>query len=279
MASISFSALFIFVILEITLLWSIGSSQKIGFTSIDCGSDSVSVYTDNDNIEWLSDSNLMFEGTSVVLPDTGNGPVLRTMRLFNGSQSKYCYSLSNSAVKAGAFFFVRASIFPGINPPYMPKDPDGYFRFKLIIDADQWTDVKIAYGDDTLWTSDAYVRAKRSEIDVCFARITSDGDAPFISALELRPLPNTLTSTLVMNETNRFLVCLEHSSYGVPQSGPSYVRFPDDNLDRYWLSHKASNSNLISTQKSINMSTNSSDQNPEKILQSSFTGSQYLGLN
>ncbi|KAH7365308.1 hypothetical protein KP509_18G020000 [Ceratopteris richardii] len=283
MASVSSSALFLSVILQISLLWSIGSSQKTGFTSIDCGSDYASVYTDEDNIQWLSDGNLMSEGTSIALPDTGNGPVLSTMRLFNGSQSKYCYSLSNSAVKAEAFFLVRASIFPGTNLPYTPKNPDGYFRFKMIIDADQWKDVEIPYGDETWWTFDAYVRAKRSEIDVCFARITPDGDAPFISALALRPLPSTLTSTIVMNGTNRFLVCLGHSSYGVPQSGPSYISYPDDTLDRYWISHKAPDSSLNSTQKTINMSTDSIDQIPEKILQTTFTGfrsfiSSWVGL-
>ncbi|KAH7365286.1 hypothetical protein KP509_18G018800 [Ceratopteris richardii] len=271
MVSSSSSAFFLSVILQISLLWSIGRSQKTGFTSIDCGSDYASFYTDEDNIQWLSDGNLMSEGTSVVLSDTDNGPVLSTMRLFNGSQSKYCYSLSNSAVKAEAFFLVRASIYPGINPPYTPKNPDGYFRFRMIIDADQWRDVKITYGDGTWWTFNAYVRAKRSEIDVCFARITPDGDAPFISALELRPLPNTLTTTILMNGTNQFLNCLGHANFGVPQSGPSYIRFPDDTLDRYWTSHEVPDSSLNATQKTINMSTDSIDQIPEKILQTTFT--------
>ncbi|KAH6558883.1 hypothetical protein KP509_1Z040400 [Ceratopteris richardii] len=270
MASVPFSALFLSVILQTAILWSIGSSQTTGFTSIDCGSDSVSLYTDGNGIQWVSDNNLISEGTSIVLPDTSNGHVLSTMRLFNGSQSKYCYSLSNSAVKAEAFFLVRAWIYPGVNPPYTPRNADGYFRFKMIIDADQWWDVKISYGRGWWWMYEAYVRAKRSEIDVCFARTTPDGDAPFISALELRPLPDTLTSTTVMNGTNRSLACIGHSNYGVPQSGPSYVRFPDDTLDRFWTCYKAPDSDLTSTQETIVMSAASIDQIPEKIFQTSF---------
>ncbi|KAH7365323.1 hypothetical protein KP509_18G020800 [Ceratopteris richardii] len=278
MASVSFSALFLSVILQTALLCSIGSSQTTGFTSIDCGSDSVSNYIDENGIQWLSDSNLMSEGTSVVLSDTNISRVVSTMRLFNGSQSKYCYNLSNSAVRTDDFLLVRATIFPGVNPPYSPRNPDGYFRFTMIIDADQWWDVKVRSGDDTRLTYDAYVRAKRSHIDVCFARITPNGDAPFISALELRPLPNTLTSTTIMNLTDRFLVCLEHANVGVPQSGPSYVRFPDDTLDRYWTSYKAPDSNLSSTQETIKMSTDS-EKLPEKILQNSLTGSPGLTLS
>ncbi|KAH7365317.1 hypothetical protein KP509_18G020600 [Ceratopteris richardii] len=273
MTLVSFSALFLSVILQTALLWSIGSSQTTGFTSIDCGSASASVYTDEDGIQWSSDSKLMSEGTSVVLSDTNVPHVLSTMRLFNGSQSKYCYNLSNSDLKAEDFFLVRATMFPGIDPPYSPRNPDGSFRFRMILDADQWWDAKVRYEDSTTWTYDAYVRAKRSNIDVCFARISPDGDAPFISALELRPLPKTLTSTTFMNALDVFLVCLGHANVGVPQSGPSYVRFPDDTLDRYWTSYKAPDSNLNSTQETINLSTDSLDQIPEKILQDSLTGS------
>ncbi|KAH7365306.1 hypothetical protein KP509_18G019800 [Ceratopteris richardii] len=274
MASIPFSALFLSIILQMALLWSIGSSQKTGFTSIDCGSDS-----DYTEIQWVPDNKLMSEGTSVVLPDTSIDLVLSTMRLFNGSQSKYCYSLSNSAVTAGAFFLVRASIYPGKNPPYTPKNPDGYFHFRMLIDADMWGDVKILSGDGIWWAYDAYVRAKHSKIDVCFARITPDGDAPFVSGLTLRPLPDTLTSTALMTEKNCFLVCLGHKNYGVPLSGPSWIRFPNDTLDRYWISHEVPDSKLTSTQEAIDRTADSLDQLPERIFQTSLTGSRDFTLN
>ncbi|KAH7365300.1 hypothetical protein KP509_18G019600 [Ceratopteris richardii] len=219
----------------------------------------------------------MSEGTSVVLPDTSIDLVLSTMRLFNGSQSKYCYSLSNSAVTAGAFFLVRAAIPPGKNIPYTPKNPDGYFRFEMIIDGDRWQEVRIASGDDQLYAYDAYVRAKGSKIDVCFARSTPDGDAPFVSGLTLRPLPDTLTSTVLMNEKNCFLVCLGHINYGVPLS---WIRFPNDTLDRYWISDEVQDAYLISTQKAINMTADSLDQLPEEIFQTSWISlGEYFTLN
>ncbi|KAH6558005.1 hypothetical protein KP509_1Z082700 [Ceratopteris richardii] len=221
MASDSISTFLSVVSVQFMLLWSIGSSQKPGFTSIDCGSSYRSTYTDYEGIEWVSDSNLTSEGTSIRLSDNVLNQVLVTMRVFNGSQNKYCYSITNSMnsyIVPKAFFLVRASIKAGANPPFTPRNNDGMFRLKMIVDADEWQDVEIPYQDTRWWTYDMYTRAQRNSIDVCFARDGPDGDAPFVSGLELRPLPDTLSTTLLMNGTGRIFICMGHSSYGVLSS-------------------------------------------------------------
>ncbi|KAH7365382.1 hypothetical protein KP509_18G024400 [Ceratopteris richardii] len=167
---------------------------------------------------------------------------------------------------------------PGTNPPYTPRNSDGMFRFKMIVDADEWQDVQIPYGDTRWWTLDVYMRAQRNSIDVCFARDSPDGDAPFVSGLELRPLPDTLTTTILMNGTGRIFIGKGHSNYGVPSSGPSHVRYPNDTLDRYWISYNTSDSNLNSTEASIDMRF-VAEQLPEKILQTAFTVGPYFTLN
>ncbi|KAH7365391.1 hypothetical protein KP509_18G024800 [Ceratopteris richardii] len=245
------------------------------FTSIDCGSSYRSTYTDYEGIEWVSDSNLTSEGTSIRLSDNVLNQVLVTMRVFNGSQNKYCYSITNSMnsyIVPKAFFLVRASIKAGANPPFTPRNNDGMFRLKMIVDADEWQDVEIPYQDTRWWTYDMYTRAQRNSIDVCFARDGPDGDAPFVSGLELRPLPDTLSTTLLMNGTGRIFICMGHSSYGVLSS--ENLTYPDDTLDRYWISYNASMSNVITTEETIN-TLNNVDQPPQKILQSSYTGTSF----
>ncbi|MCO5586668.1 hypothetical protein L7F22_040610 [Adiantum nelumboides] len=206
-----------------------------GFLSIDCGSDSAS--TDIDGIEWVPDTNLINVGTPRSVSG-GSNSLLATMRLFDGNQSKYCYSLTNSAVEAGAFFLIRIGIWAGVTPPYAPKDAaDRLIKFKMIVDANEWLDVSIPYGTTDWWSFDMYTRAQRPSIDVCLARSTPDGDAPFLSTLELRPLPSTITAAPTMNSLNVILVCLGHADYGVPaDSGVFYTR---------WISCKEINLTII----------------------------------
>ncbi|MCO5615082.1 hypothetical protein L7F22_069370 [Adiantum nelumboides] len=72
-------------------------------------------------------------------------------------------------------------------------------HLKMLMDtinsnSNEWLDVSIPYGTNDWSGFYMYTRAQRSSIDVCLARSTPDGDAPFVSMLELRPLPSTLTA-------------------------------------------------------------------------------------
>ncbi|MCO5551131.1 hypothetical protein L7F22_004628 [Adiantum nelumboides] len=262
------------VALQALLLWGAVRPQVSGFLSIDCGSDASS--TDANGIEWVADADLIKEGKSLSV--TGrNDPVLNNLRLFDGNQSKYCYSLTNSAVKAGAFFLVRASIWAGITPPYTPRNSDGYFRFLLIVDGDIWQNVKVPYGSTTWYTFDVYIRAQRNTISVCFARSTPDGDDPFVNSLELRPLPSTLTSTIIMNGTGLILISLDHTDYGVLASMPSMTRYPSDPLDRLWLSYTAEAGDVNTTEATID--TDQIDKPPAQIFQTAYMGKSYITLN
>ncbi|KAI5063543.1 hypothetical protein GOP47_0022090 [Adiantum capillus-veneris] len=260
--------------LQAFLLWGSARSQVTGFLSIDCGSDAAS--TDLNGIEWVADVDYIKEGKS--LPVTGGRDrVLGNLRLFDGNQSKYCYSLANNAVQAGNFFLVRASIWAGISPPYTPRNSDGHFRFKLIVDGDVWEDVKVPYGTTTWYTYDIYMRAQGDKIDVCFARSTPDGDAPFINGLELRPLPSTLTSTIIMNGTGVLLVPLDRTDYGALSTMPSTVRYPSDPLDRIWLAYTSEAGDVNTTEATID--TDQIDKPPAQILQTAFMGKPYVTLN
>ncbi|MCO5590723.1 hypothetical protein L7F22_044698 [Adiantum nelumboides] len=268
-----------FLVLQGSLFWSYATSQRPGFLSIDCGSD-VAMYTDHYGINWISDTNYTNEGTPFQLSNAAHR-VLQTMRQFDGTHSKYCYSLSNSGgVQAGAFYLVRVDIWAGIAPPFAPKDPDRNFHFKLIVDADEWIDVKVSYGDRYTWfVYEVYVRAQRSSIDVCLAHSSRDGDAPFISSLELRPLPPSLTSTHLMNATDRFLVAIRRAGNGVASLGPSLTRYSTnltslDSLNRIWKSYSSLNiSELMNTTASANDVSAQNDELLVSILQNAYTAS------
>ncbi|KAH7427993.1 hypothetical protein KP509_10G070600 [Ceratopteris richardii] len=255
------------------LLWHTARSQVEGFLSVECGSSATSDYVDSDGIVWVSDTQLMKEGKP--LPVTGGSDyVLSTLRLFDGNQSKYCYVLSNSAVTKGACFLVRASIWAGITPPYTPRAPDGIFRFNLIVDGDLWKTVAITYGNTTWYAYEIYIRAQRSTIDVCVARSTPNGDAPFISGLELRPLPSTFVTSILMNMTNFIFSPVLRSNFGVlPSAGPTFIRYPNDQFDRLWLNVAAEARNVRVTESSINVDDFYTNENPPvQVMQSALIG-------
>ncbi|MCO5583269.1 hypothetical protein L7F22_037178 [Adiantum nelumboides] len=266
--------LFTCIALQAFLLWSLARSQQpASFLSIDYGSSSPSTYIDDNGIEWIPDSNLTNEGTSLTVSGQSD-PLLATMRLFDGNQSKYCYSLTNRAVETGAFFLVRVGIATGTTTLYTPKD--GNFQFTMIVDATVWRNVSIPYGETTLWTFDMYTRAQRTSIDFCLARTTSDGNAPFISVLELRPLPSNLSATLAMDATNAIANCLGRIDIGVPaDSDINFTRYKFDPLDRLWISMKAQNPvNVNTTTAAIDV--RQVEQLPSRILQTTFMGRRYI---
>ncbi|MCO5586663.1 hypothetical protein L7F22_040605 [Adiantum nelumboides] len=248
-----------------------------GFLSIDCGSDSAS--TDSaSGIEWVSDANLINVGTPRSLSG-GDDSLLANVRVFDGNQSKYCYSLTNSKVEAGAFFLIRIGIWGGVTPPYAPKDADGHFKFKMIVDANEWRDVSIPYGTNDWSSFDMYTRAQRSSIDVCLARSTPDGDAPFLSTLELRPLPSTITAAVAMNFSNAIFICHGHADYGVPaDSGVSSTRYKFDTLDRLWVSSMESKPEDVNTTTLAIDVSDQRDELPVRILQNAYMGRPFIAM-
>ncbi|KAI5072741.1 hypothetical protein GOP47_0012847 [Adiantum capillus-veneris] len=263
----------IIVFQAILLLWP-GCSVRAqdGFISLDCGAEPSSpTYTDNNGIDWVPDASIMQEGEPVEV-GTHSDKLLSRMRLFAGNASKYCYSLSNSMVKSKAFFLVRASFWAGASPLYKPQSVDGSYRFQLLIDADKWTDVKLPFfGNTTWWSHEMYVRAQHDSIDVCLARSSPDGDAPFISTLELRPLPSTLTPTSYMNSTGRDALYLgNRDDYTTAVAEYSFTRYPYDSFDRFWTSFGIAAEYSIITNKSVD-GTNSVNLPPGRILQSALT--------
>ncbi|KAH7293032.1 hypothetical protein KP509_28G008700 [Ceratopteris richardii] len=252
--------------------------QEEGFLSLGCGRAPEWTYPDAWGIQWVSDSGYVSGGTTYNLPNDDAYLPRRTMRLFQGNQSKYCYNLSNNAVRLGAAFLLRVYIRPGQTPPYTPKSANGTMVFKLIVDANEWSTVSVAVNET--YDNEAYVRSQGDFISVCLARSTPDGDAPFINTLELRPLPASFSSVQRMSSTNTILTEVQH--YNMAPLEVSLISYPPDIADRYWRNIALDDNGPF---YKINLSDIRNLTRPEDIdiapstlFQDSWKGSPYLSF-
>ncbi|KAI5074373.1 hypothetical protein GOP47_0010334 [Adiantum capillus-veneris] len=167
------------------------TAAQPGFLSIDCGGleEFVSLIT---NITWVTDEEYVTTGQSATVKDSADvSTTHQTVRYFPEKIPKNCYELSPA--QEGQAYIVRASFHYGDfdNKDRMPQ-------FSLIVDATVM--VSLVSDDDTY---EMYVAAKSDTISVCLARDVSSsltGD-PFISALELRPLPlGTTYETVALSQ-------------------------------------------------------------------------------
>ncbi|URE17718.1 receptor-like serine threonine-protein kinase [Musa troglodytarum] len=182
------------------LLLAIASLSKVhaqlpttdGFVSIDCGISSNTNYTDeNTNIPYVSDDGFIDTGTDHTIAsnyaDSSLEKQLQTLRSFpNGSRN--CYALT---VTPEQKYLVRASFMYGSYDGLNGASPSNPLLFDLHLGVNFWTTVNITKASDVHRAEVIFVAAADSA-SVCLAKTGSA--TPFISALELRPLKNTIYS-------------------------------------------------------------------------------------
>jgi hypothetical protein len=214
-----------------------------GFVSIDCGSSRTSNYTDALGIEWVPDAALWPDiggwSSTAAVPPPSNGTTgdeldekYQTLRYFsppatssaNASSSatrnatKFCYVLPAVERK---FYLIRATFWYGLYVTaalYSTHKTDA-ISFRMIVDTYAGAVINVSLPQSAPLTEEMYVRAQSgsTSISVCFSAADSDGgtsDAPFVSALELRPLPSDLTSLAMVNSTNTALQRADRSDFG-----------------------------------------------------------------
>ncbi|KAK6264160.1 hypothetical protein SCA6_019594, partial [Theobroma cacao] len=196
---------------------------ETGFTSIDCGI--VNGYTDEStSLYYYPDTLLeaMAEiGMNANISDeymtSASNQQLRTLRSFpNGSRN--CYNLK---VEIGKTILVRASFMYG-NYDGLNLTP----TFDLFLGVQEWTTVNFT-GPETIVRKEIIHIPTTEDIDICLVKKGST--IPFISALELRPLPDS-TYNLT---TSEYLVLLKRTDIGSTTNG-SIFRYNDDISDRIW---------------------------------------------
>lgn len=114
----------------------------------------------------------------------GNLTQYQKRREFPIDNKKYCYTLRTQERRR---YLVRATFQYG-----SLKDEETYPKFKLYLDATEWSTVTI-FDASRVYVNEMIIRAPSDSIDVCICCATTG--SPFISTLELRPLNLSMYAT------------------------------------------------------------------------------------
>jgi hypothetical protein len=143
--------------------------------------------------------------------------------------TKFCYVLPAIGEQ---FYLVRATFWYGSTSTtttlYGTREPDTV-SFRMIVDTYAGAQINVRLPQGAPLTEEMYVRAQRgsTSISVCFSAAGSDGgasDPPFVSALELRPLPATVGSVMMVNATNTALRRADQVDFGAAPDAPPIIR-------------------------------------------------------
>ncbi|XP_062008525.1 probable LRR receptor-like serine/threonine-protein kinase At1g05700 [Rosa rugosa] len=189
-----------------------------GFISIDCGLPENSSYTEKaTGIYYISDAIFTDTGESkLVLHDNRDSyqhPYLSFRSFPNGTRNCYKISVAN-----GTKYLIRASFYYG-NYDGQNELPE----FDLHLGPNYWDTVRLK-DSDTTTHKELIHYTLRNYIHVCLVK--SNKGIPFISAIELRPLPN------VIYEVKGYSLALIWR-YDTGQTAKEY-RYPSDLHDRLW---------------------------------------------
>ncbi|EXB24690.1 putative LRR receptor-like serine/threonine-protein kinase [Morus notabilis] len=231
-----------FLLLSATLAHG---QRQTGFISIDCGSPSNFNYEDTDTgITYSPDGAFIETGinrnisSEYAYPNNLNLPLpLSDLRTFPQG-NKNCYTLKpadgNGTKNLIRAFFLYAN-YDGENKP-----PE----FDLYLDVNLWYTVKFSNVSEIV-TTEIISMALKDTIHICL--VDKGLGTPFISALELRPLNNSVYDTEFGIDAS--LVLFERLDIG-KTNGTG--RYEDDVYDRIWSPYISTTWDPISTSSAVN---------------------------
>ncbi|VAH79593.1 unnamed protein product [Triticum turgidum subsp. durum] len=221
----------VFSLISICVLNARAQANTRGFISIDCGSPPSSGYVDV--VTWLpyvSDAEFVDAGVSHnISAEHADMIDLKLPRLYNDLRSfptgaRNCYTVR--PLTPGTKYLVRATFLHG---NYDGLGPGGLAVFDLHLGVNFWQTVNVSSVSDT-FQAEIITVVPDDYVQVCLVGKKGLG-TPFISGLELRPLPDTLY-TVVANASMSMAV---HGRYNLgPDDENLIVRYPSDPHDRVW---------------------------------------------
>jgi hypothetical protein len=141
------------------------------------------------NVTWLPDARFIAVGNATDIPSLPAAPMLSSLRYFpDASARKHCYVLP--AAKSAKYLIRTTYYYGGFDGGAAPP------VFDQIIDGTRWSQVDTAadYAAGRATYFEAVVVAAGKAVSVCLARnaATASGSSPFISALEVVPLDDSV---------------------------------------------------------------------------------------
>lgn len=229
-----------------------------GFISIDCGQ----TYTYHDkrtDLKYVPDTNFIDSGENKQISSyfrgvlDGNADYVQSynLRSFpNGTRN--CYTL-RPVIKGNKYLlraFFKYGNYDGKN--VLP-------RFDLYLGENLWFHVQIVNSSRNSYTEIITV-APANSISVCL--LNRNTGVPFISALELRPLNDSLYREV---DTSNSLIL--RSTLDCGETEDTQIRYPDDSYDRLWNPYLRYNWTSIRTTTSGSIDTSMSKyQPPSKVM-------------
>ncbi|XP_027360482.1 nodulation receptor kinase-like [Abrus precatorius] len=223
-----------------------------GFESIACCADST--YTDprttlnyTTDYRWFSDKGSCRRRTGIALNQRSN----ENFRLFDIDEGKICYNLPT--IKDGVYLIRGTFPFDHVNS-----------FFNVAIGVTQLGEVRSSRLQDL--EIEGVFRATKNYIDFCLVK----GDTnPFISQLELRPLPEEYLSDL---PASIFKLINRNDLQGTKDE----IRFPTDQSDRIWKATSGPSSALLLSSSVSNFDLKSNVTPPLQVLQTALTHPERL---
>ncbi|KAJ1298483.1 hypothetical protein BS78_01G457200 [Paspalum vaginatum] len=194
--------------------------QPRGFY-INCGS---AKEVQGGSIKWIPDDGFTSVGNVSTIDKPNLLPVLATLRYFpDATARKYCYQLP---VVKGTRYLVRTTYFYGGFDG--GKDPP---VFDQIVDGTRWSAVNTTdnYRRGMSTYFEVVAQGQGKTMSVCLARRPETTSSPFISALEVIDLDDSMYNT---TDYGRYAMStVARSRFG---SKGEIVSYPDDPYNRYW---------------------------------------------
>uniref|UniRef100_A0A0D9Z327 Malectin-like domain-containing protein n=1 Tax=Oryza glumipatula TaxID=40148 RepID=A0A0D9Z327_9ORYZ len=176
------------------------------------------------SIKWIQDEGFIAVGNMSAVDKPNILPLLATVRYFpDATARKYCYQLP---VVKGSRYLVRTTYFyGGFDGGDVPP------VFDQIVDGTRWSAVNTTdnfrRGMSTYFEMVAEAQGKT--MSVCLARRADTRSSPFISALELVSLDDSMYNT---TDFDKYVMStVARSRFGAKGE---IVSYPDDQYNRYW---------------------------------------------
>ncbi|CAB4272462.1 unnamed protein product [Prunus armeniaca] len=237
--------------------------DQSGFISIDCGLPTDSGYSEPDTgINYISDATFIDTGESKSLPNMNNYQYpCGSVRSFPEG-ARNCYKIN---VTRGNKYLIRANFLYG---NYDGQDKKQ--EFELHLGPNLWDTVRFENASDADMDKELIYVPLRNYIHVCL--VNTGSGVPFISALELRPLPNasyqTKTGSLALvsrYDTGRRHNWTEYRTLAL-------IRYPRDILDRIWCAYNDFDDwTQLNTTSTINSDSGDPYQLPSVVMHTAST--------
>ncbi|KAK9923510.1 hypothetical protein M0R45_031926 [Rubus argutus] len=222
--------------------------------------DNSSYRDDVSGIEYISDAGFIDTGEIQTALNTYGWPLrYKSVRSFPQGR-RNCYRIK---VTSGTKYLIRASFLYG-NYDGQNKIPE----FQLHIGPNLWDTVRLVYDVSTPTRKELihYVPVVQKYIHVCL--VNTGSGVPFISVLELRPLPNSTYP----EQKNNSLALVRRDDTG----GNGFKRYPDDKLDRFWYDYKHTDWSQLNTSVEM-IGSDYSSQPPSIVMKSAATPKSRTG--